>query len=108
MAQKTITTVPKLRDSLISQLKSMNSDSATFLDLVEDYISFYKIKNELIADIHERGVSIEWANSATQKGRKKNDSVSELVKVNAQMLKILQQLHIETLEGDDDSDDDFD
>jgi len=108
MAQKTITTVPKLRGSLIAQLKSMNSDSATFLDLVEDYISFYNIKNELIADINKRGVSIEWVNSATQKGRKKNDSVSELVKVNAQMLKILQQLHIETVEGDDTEDDDFD
>lgn len=95
----------KIEQSLLSQLVNMGADSEHFKDLINDYINFYDIKNELVADIKSRGVSIEWQNSATQKGYKKNDSVSELVKVNAQMLKILQQLHIETTEAGDDEDD---
>lgn len=86
----------------------MGADVAHFRDLVDDYMSLFDIKNKLNTDIRRRGVVIEWQNSKTQKGMKKNDSVSELVKVNAQMLKILQQLHIETVDvGDVEDDEDF-
>lgn len=95
----------KIKTSLLNQLTNMSADAEHFKDLINDYLNFYDIKNELVADIKARGVSVEWQNSATQKGYKKNDSVSELVKVNAQMLKILQQLHIETTETGDDDDD---
>ncbi|GEO58483.1 P27 family phage terminase small subunit [Companilactobacillus bobalius] len=96
-----------LRESLQNQLKSMEADTPHFEDLVNDYVSFFDIKNDLIKDIKARGVSIEWKNGDKQHGFKKNDSISELVKVNAQMLKILQQLHIETIEGEPEEDDDF-
>jgi len=107
MARKKAINAKSLRESLLNQLKVMGADTPQFQDLVNDYVSFYGIKNNLIADIEERGVSIEWRNGDKQGGFKKNDSIAELVKVNAQMLKILQQLHIETVDGDVEDDDDF-
>lgn len=102
MAKKHVVTKPKqrakIKKSLIGQLTDMGANNEHFEDLIEDYLALFDIKNRLISDIDERGVTVEWQNSSTQKGYKKNDSVSELVKVNAQMLKILQQLEITTRE----------
>jgi DNA-directed RNA polymerase specialized sigma54-like protein len=107
MVRKKTITAKNLKESLLKQLKNMGADTPQFEDLVNDYVSFYEIKNKLILDISARGVSIEWRNGEKSHGYKKNDSIAELVKVNAQMLKILQQLHIETIEGEVEDDDDF-
>lgn len=104
----------KIKQSLMAQLEEMGADVEHFQDLIEDYLILFDIKNQLSSDIDKRGVTVEWRNSSTQKGFKKNDSVSELVKVNAQMLKILQQLEITVREApvsvdemSDGEDDDF-
>jgi hypothetical protein len=55
-------------------------------------MALYDIKNKLIRDIKERGVSVKYQNGPNQWGHKKNDSVSELVRTNAQMLRILDEL----------------
>ena len=55
-------------------------------------MALYYIKNKLIRDIKERGVSVKYQNGPNQWGHKKNDSVSELVRTNAQMLRILDEL----------------
>jgi hypothetical protein len=54
----------------------------------------WDIKNLLIEDIQNRGVSIYWCNGGGQEGYKKNESISELLKVNRQMLVILNDLGI--------------
>lgn len=99
----------KVRESLLEQLEDMGVISDFFLDLIDDYMSFWDIKKDLQKDIKERGVSVEWRNSPTSFGFKKNDSISELIKTNGQMLKILQQLKISTDDetGDTDDEDDF-
>ena len=79
---------------LIEQLKEKGAIRAHYMDLVNDYMSLWDIKNQLIMDIKMRGVYVEWQNSETQYGSKKNDSVGELLKVNGQMLKILAELGI--------------
>ena len=67
-------------------------------------MEMWNIKNNLIADIKERGVAIEWSNGK-QYGMKKNDSISELNKTNAQMLKILSELGLKPVpQADDDYD----
>ena len=79
---------------MIKQLKDRNILESHYISLVDDYMELWNIKNLLIADINTRGVNVEWNNGGGQSGVKKNDSVNELVRVNAQMLKILSELGI--------------
>lgn len=84
----------KIRKDMIKQLKDRNILESHYISLVDDYMELWNIKNLLIADINTRGVNVEWNNGGGQSGVKKNDSVNELVRVNAQMLKILSELGI--------------
>lgn len=81
----------EIKKDLLQQLSINDTEEKRYIDLVEDYMALWDIKNRLIQDIKERGVSVEW-NNGKQTGRKKNDSVADLVKVNNQMLKILSEL----------------
>lgn len=96
----------EIKKSLINQLETRKRDFPYNLDLIEDYMDLYVTKTRLIKDIEERGVSIEWNNGGGQRGRKKNDSVELLLKVNKQMLSIISELGIKTdewmLEDDED------
>lgn len=96
----------QIRESLIEQLKIRKKDYPYNLDLIEDYMDLYVTKSRLIKDVEERGVSIEWNNGGGQRGRKKNDSVELLLKVNKQMLSIISELGIKAdevlLEDDED------
>lgn len=94
-----------IKGDLLNQLKGNEIYGKHYEDLVNDYIALWDIKNRLIQDIKERGVSVEW-NNGKQTGMKKNDSISELNKTSAQMLKILSELGLkpspkEPLEDDD-------
>lgn len=91
----------KIRDDLFEQLGTNGIIHAHFMDLVEDYMSLWDIKNKLIADIEERGVSVLGANGFL----KKNDSINELNKTNTQMLKILNELNLKAISDDEDDDD---
>jgi phage terminase small subunit len=91
-----------VEQDLLDQLERNGTYGAYYVDLVTDYMSLWDIKTALVADIEERGVAVKYQNSATQWGIKKNDSIAELNKTNAQMLKILQNLGIKpTAPGDD-------
>ncbi len=84
----------KIKIDMLKQLKDRNILESHYISLVDDYMELWNIKNLLIADINARGVNVEWNNGGGQSGVKKNDSVNELVRVNAQMLKILSELGI--------------
>lgn len=79
----------EIKDDLIDQLNEKGAGHAHYLDLVNDYLSLWDIKNLLIEDIKTRGVVVTWNGN-----NKKNDSIAELNKTNAQMLKILSELDI--------------
>ena len=81
-----------IRQDLIDQLERNGVVGQHYLDLIEDYMALWSVKRALLADIKKRGVAVEYQNGKNQWGTKKNDSVSELVKVSAQMLKILGEL----------------
>lgn len=97
----------RIRNNLLSQLKSKRAHEDAYIDLVNDYMSMWQIKNQLIADINARGVQVKTFNSQGQEIYKKNDSIVELPKYNSQMLKLLNDLGLSALEidsGDDDGD----
>lgn len=89
----------KIELAIINQLKEKDIYKfAHYQDLVNDYMKFWDFKSMLQEDIDKRGVSILWQNSETQKGYRKNDSISELLKVNNQMLKILYDLGVRAMD----------
>lgn len=82
-----------IRDDLINQLKERGLEKKShYISLVDDYCRLWDVKNLLFADIKKRGVNVKYNNGGGQSGFKKNDSLSELTKVNGQMLKILSEL----------------
>ena len=94
-----------IRKSLLDQLERGGNDVPHFKDLVEDYMKMYIIKELASNDVQTRGTFVEWSNSETQYGSKKNDSVDQVLKTNAQMLKLLDMLGIKpdaSSAGDDD------
>lgn len=93
----------EIKKDLLKQLESNGTYGKHYEDLIDDYMALWNIKNRLIEDIKERGVSIEW-NNGKQYGYKKNDSISELNKTNAQMLKILSELGLKPVPQVDDND----
>ena len=85
----------KIELAIIKQLKKKQVyQYAHYQNLVTDYMKFWDIKNMLQEDIEKRGVSVYWCNGGGQEGYKKNESISELLKVNKQMLTILYDLGI--------------
>lgn len=83
----------QIRKDLMKQLKEKELDKKShYVSLVEDYVSLWKVKNMLIEDIEIRGVNVEYNNGGGQTGYKRNDSVGELNRTNAQMLKLLSEL----------------
>ena len=84
----------QLKACLVDQLERSGNDKAHFLDLVNDYMEMYVTKEQCIADISERGVSIKSTGSAGQDIIKKNESVDLLIRTNAQMIKLLDKLGI--------------
>lgn len=89
----------QIRRDLLEQLEHKGALNKYYIDLVNDYLSLWEIKNMLIQDIKKRGVAIPWQTlnkdgEIVQSGCKKNESIAELNKTNAQMLKILRELGI--------------
>ncbi|MCQ6530737.1 P27 family phage terminase small subunit [Bacillus mycoides] len=91
-----------IREELLAQLEEKGTTKSYYIDLVDDYMAFLDIKNNLIKDIKTRGEMVEWQNGEKQKGVKKNDSVVELPKVNKQMLMILRELGLRAVDNIED------
>ena len=87
----------RIKEKLISELEKSGNKKSYYTDLVDDYITLWTTKELLRIDIEERGVKIFYDNGGGQCGFKKNESVEQLVKVNAQMLKLLRDLDITPL-----------
>lgn len=90
-----------IKQSLMDQLERMGNDTPHNIDLINDYMKMYIVKEVAYMDIQERGSTIEWQNSATQKGVKRNESVDIMLKTNQQMLKLLGELGIQAQTGAD-------
>jgi len=98
-----------IKKDLIDQLEQNGVHGNHYLDLINDYMCLWDIKNQLIRDIKKRGVSVIYQNGPNQSGYKKNDSIAELNKTNGQMLKILNELGLRAsnIEPADDADEEM-
>ncbi len=95
-----------IQQDLIDQLDRNGVYGNHYLDLVHDYMALWDIKNKLLTDIRQRGVSVKYQNGPNQWGHRKNDSIAELNRTNQQMLKILDDLglkasKLEVVDADD-------
>lgn len=90
-----------IRQDLIDQLDRNGTIGKYYSDLIEDYMRLWDTKNELAEDIETRGAKVE-VETATTSNIKTNDSIPDLLKVNAQMLKILDCLGIKPAQMDGD------
>jgi len=79
----------RIKEDLIHQLELKKANTPTFISQVEDYMAMWITKEMLVKDIQERGAYVGYDNGGGQKGTRKNDSVADQVKINAQMLKFL-------------------
>lgn len=95
----------KVKEDIQKRLTSRCNPGGCYEDLIEDYMTLWLTKELLSADIRERGVSVEYDNGGGQRGRKKNESIDLMVKVNSQMLKLLAELGL-TPAGETDGDGD--
>lgn len=98
MTKKVTATI--LRRSLIEQLEKKGNNIPVFMSLVDNYMELFNTMNGLQKDIKKRGVVVPWNNGGGQKGVKKNDSIDQLNKTSAQMLKILKELGIKAESGE--------
>lgn len=101
--------VDNIREDLKTQLLAQSKFGKQFDDMIEDYIFLVKLKEDLQLDIKLNGLRYQ---SMTGNGfaiSKPNESVQNLLKVNAQMLKILQDLELKSPdeEGGEKSGDDL-
>ena len=93
----------EVESDLLDQLDRNGTVGRYYTDLVSDYMALWDTKKKLIGDIKERGAKVYVETSTTSK-LKTNDSVQDLLKVNAQMLKILDCLGIKPEQTDGDED----
>lgn len=98
--------VQAIREDLKSQLIVQNKFGKQFDDMIEDYIFLVGLKEDLQYDISVNGLRYASMTGNGYTTSKPNESVQNLLKVNAQMLKILQDLDLKAPdEGGEDGDD---
>ena len=91
-----------IRTDLNDQLERNGTVGKYYADLVEDYMDLWLTKSLLLIDVKARGVTVTYNNGGGQRGVKKNESVELVLKVNTQMLKILDSIGIKpSLSGGD-------
>lgn len=80
--------------SLARQLELRGMSAEFYMDLVNDYIYYWTLKKKLIADIKSKGLRYETVNGNGMTVEKANESVVNLQKTTATMLKILADLKL--------------
>jgi len=95
----------KIKEDLLDQLERNGICGDHYLDLIDDYMNLWEIKNKLIKDSKAHPFT-EWRNSETSFGRKKNDSIDQAVKVHKQMMDILNFLGLKPPKDGGEVDDD--
>ena len=96
----------KVKKSLTEQLELQNKTADFYMDLVEDYMSYWRMKEELVKDIENKGLRYTCINGNGLEIEKPNESVQNLQKTTTTMLKILSDLNLkEPLSNSSDEED---
>lgn len=94
----------EIRHDLINQLEKNGIYGKYYIDFVDDYMDLWVTKCLLVDDIQRRGINVKYDNGGGQKGLKKNDSVEQRIKVNAQMIRLLSEIGIKPTQASGDGD----
>ena len=84
----------KIKEDLLNQLESQGKFDAFNVDMVEDYMLLYDLKKKLKKDIQDNGLRYSATNGNGFEVEKPNESVVNLQKTTATMLKILADLKL--------------
>lgn len=90
--------IETIREDLKNQLLSQNKFGKQFDDMIEDYLFFVRLKEELQYDISINGLRYKTMTGNGYEVEKDNASPKNLMNVNSQMLKILQELDLKAPE----------
>lgn len=85
-----------IKEDLQNQLISQNKFGKQFDDMIDDYIYLVELKERLQHDINVNGIRYKTTGGNGFTTYKPNESCERLLKTNAQMLKILQDLDLKT------------
>lgn len=88
-ATKRSTLRNQIEIDLMKQLEANGTTVSYHKDLVQDYMSLWDLKNELLSDIKETGINVPGMH-----GPKSNPSINDLHKTNDRMIKILDALNL--------------
>jgi phage terminase small subunit len=88
--------IKQIKQDLLDQLLEQGKIGKHFESLVDDYINLEKLKRNIQKDINENGLRIKVMTGNGFKSEKPNESVQNILKVNGQQLKILQDLDLKT------------
>ncbi len=80
----------RIEKDLMNQLSEKNITGNHYENLVQDYLSLWDIKCDLVNDIAENGIKVNGMH-----GPKSNPSVNDLHKTNDRMIKILDALSLQ-------------
>lgn len=105
----TTSSADDVRKDLIHQLTKRKALSPVFMDIINDYMEFWEIKEKLKDDIRKRGVYVQYDNGGGQTGITSNSSVDNLLKISSKMRDIIKQLEInvDVVSTEMEEDDDF-
>lgn len=83
-----------IRNALLEQLEAQNKTASYYTDLVDDYMTYWDLKKRLQKDIQKNGVRYMTINGNGVESEKPNESIMNLNKTTATMLKILSDLNL--------------
>lgn len=83
-----------MKESLIRQLELRGMKAEFYMDMIDDYVYYWSLKKRLITDIRAKGIRYETINGNGVTVEKANESVVNLQKTTATMLKILADLKL--------------
>lgn len=87
-------TQKEIYSSLVKQLELRGMNADFYTDMINDYVYYWTLKKKLIADIRKKGLRYETVNGNGMLVEKANESVINLQKTTATMLKILSDLKL--------------
>lgn len=96
LKQKILNKKQAIKEDLQDQLISQNKFGKQFDDMIDDYIYLVELKEILQHDIDLNGIRYKTTGGNGFTTYKPNESCERLLKTNAQMLKILQDLELKS------------
>ncbi len=93
-----------IKEDLQKQLMAQGKYGKHFDDMIEDYLYLVELKEKLKADINDNGIRYKSTGGNGFTTYKPNESCERILKTNAEMLKILQDLDLKSPDEIDNGD----